>query len=439
MTNVRKLGTFRQLSLQCDSPKYNRNKTLKKQFSEDVPDEKIKWEPEPKIRISLSAKNRTKNSDRPPPIKLAWTENIQKSLDEQIFKRDEGIVAKKCKEAKRPVTAKIRKQSSLDRDSILYSRQELAERLRQAWEDREKGKQNLDIFLAPNTKHEDDFNYETTDNESSILQENYNQKNQPKILQALNKHILEENSLKNIFQKQIRKNNRNRSVDFPRPFEKNHQSTIVVVPIVENGNKLTPRLIKQEKQQKLEETPDLTNKNDPETSNAINVIIRPATAITRREIFQKRTNSAFNEVSKKPPLIRAASVPNKLDQKSKFVASKRRVKSGKKRDKNERLSERSLSDEDKDLSDRQNRKKCLERCVSLSGTEIETMVSLVSPDASDVEEIIEKSKDKEKTKTSSPTKTNLNKEEKVENKNFTLRKTVKSGKFDIITILVSSV
>lgn len=424
MTTVRKLGTFRQLSLQCDSPKYNnRNKTLKKQFSEDVPDETIKWETEPKIRISLSAKNRTKNSDRPPPIKLAWSENIQKSLDEQIFKRDEGIVAKKCKEAKRPVTAKIRKQSSLDRDSILYSRQELAERLRQAWEDREKGKQNLDIFLAPNTKHEDDCNYETTDNESSILQESYNKKNEPKILQALNKHILEENSLKNIFQKQIRKNNRNRSVDFPHTFEKNHQSTIVVVPIVENGNKPSPRQTKPE-------NPDRTNKNEPETSNPINVIIRPATALTRREIFQKRTNSAFNELTKKPPLTRAVSVPNKLDQKSKFVASKKRIKSSKKRDKNDKLSELSLSDEEKDLSDRQNRKKCLQRCVSLSGTEIETMVSLVSPDNSDVEEIAEKPKDKEKSKTSSPTKTNLLKEEKNENKNFTLRKTVKSGELN---------
>lgn len=118
---MKKLGTIRQLSLQCDVSQ--RRRTFQKQLSEDVPDH---WAPSSASNRASSAKGRPRTADRPAPVKIAWSDNIQKTIEEQLIKRDEGLVAKKCKEIRRPATAKLSKQQSLDKDSVMYSRQELA-------------------------------------------------------------------------------------------------------------------------------------------------------------------------------------------------------------------------------------------------------------------------------------------------------------------------
>lgn len=68
------------------------------------------------------------------------------------------------------------------------------------------------------------------------------------------------------------------------------------------------------------------------------------------------------------------------------------------------------------------------RYVAINGTDIVTMVSLISPAASDTEEIEIELKPKIRN---SPAKTVLDKKEEKElPKNVSLRKTVKSGKYE---------
>ncbi|XP_044272453.1 uncharacterized protein LOC123016244 [Tribolium madens] len=335
MATIRKLSTFRQLSLDCDSPS---RKSLKKQFSEE------------------------KTRDRPHPIRIAWAESPSP--------KEEGVVAKKClKEAKKP--PKLSRHSSLEKDSILYSKQELAERLRQALKSREKP--NLDIFLAHNTQIEDEV-------EETISKE------PPKIIPPLTAPT-------DVFQ-----------------IKKNKSSAIVVIPGVENDP------------QSLEDD-SISDQQDPKAIK--NVIIRPATAAAKREKFQKRSNTAFNSVIR-PPLVRSSSAPTKPDQKPKFLATKRKIKSGKVKGK--------TSDDEDSGSNKENpkNKKEMNRYVAVNGSDIVTMVSLTSPAASDTEDPDLDLKPKIKT---SPAKTPvIKKDEKDQSKTVSLRKTVKSVSFQSSTI-----
>lgn len=161
MENSRKIGPTRQLSLQCETPTIQlRRKSLKKQNSEDLVGDQNFFKKEQrsssaKTRAKTYEKNknfdRSKISDKPPSVKLAWSENVQKTIEDQLIQKDESLVAKKCQEIRRPATAKVQRQGSLDKDSILYSRQELAERLRHAWNEREKSRHNLNIVLTSTT------------------------------------------------------------------------------------------------------------------------------------------------------------------------------------------------------------------------------------------------------------------------------------------------
>ena len=91
------------------------------------------------------------NIDRP-KIRIAWGEQKSKS-DEQV-----EIIARQIPGKSRPPTARSLKTSSRpsisEKATILYTRQELAERLRLAWKQREENKSNIDIFLAHNTVEE---------------------------------------------------------------------------------------------------------------------------------------------------------------------------------------------------------------------------------------------------------------------------------------------
>lgn len=59
------------------------------------------------------------------------------------------LVARQIPGRSRPTTGRSgRTYATAEKASILYSRQELAERLRLAWKHREQNKANIDIFLA---------------------------------------------------------------------------------------------------------------------------------------------------------------------------------------------------------------------------------------------------------------------------------------------------
>lgn len=285
MTHQVKNRPVHQYSLRSETPTLElRRKTLKKQFSQDVPDKKI-----PETRTIQSAKVRTKiNNDRPPEIKLAWSEDI-KSIQE-AFKKQDSMVVKKCKEVRRP------QRQDLNKDSILHSRQELAERLRQVWKERESGKQNLNIFLTQATHDETP---EIGNTECPVPE-----REKPKIILPLQPKI-EDGDLKNAFQKQIRKTKRNGNVIF------------------------SPRMA-------------LKNPDNPPMS----VVLRPNTAAAKRESFQKRANSAFNgsiTAGLRNPFTRTSSLPTKTESKPKFVATKRRLKSARRCSKTEETQEQKVA------------------------------------------------------------------------------------------------
>lgn len=135
----------------------------------------------------------------------------------------------------------------------------------------------------------------------------------------------------------------------------------------------------------------------------IQVVITAAQ--TKRENFQKRTNSAFNGTNNsqtttfRPPLVRSSSAPS-IKVKGKFLATKRKLKSGKKASAPTQKVEQT------------------EWCATNS--EIETMVSLVSPSGSEAEsedEFVGETRPKSALKGCGEGK-----------KGASLRKTVKSGK-----------
>ncbi|XP_076672962.1 uncharacterized protein LOC143371550 [Andrena cerasifolii] len=83
-----------------------------------------------------------------PKVRVAWSENRRQNENklEQV-----EVVAVQIPGRSRPVTGRSRGFVGIDKPTILYSRQELAERLRLAWKQREENKANISIFLAHGT------------------------------------------------------------------------------------------------------------------------------------------------------------------------------------------------------------------------------------------------------------------------------------------------
>jgi hypothetical protein len=84
-------------------------------------------------------------------VKLAWADNKQKDNS----KNNVEVVAKRCVGQHRPVFLKSHRSVAGNlpniggcKDSILYTRQQLAARLRCAWREREQSRPNLNIFLT---------------------------------------------------------------------------------------------------------------------------------------------------------------------------------------------------------------------------------------------------------------------------------------------------
>ncbi|XP_050500022.1 repetitive organellar protein [Diabrotica virgifera virgifera] len=403
MTSIKKLSGFRQLSLNCDSPPNPpRRPPLKKQFSEDINDFKA-WS-EHDIGIKISLNNR---SLRNPFIKNAWVESTQETVN------DEPVIIKKCSENRRVPLNSLTRQISVDKEALLHSRQELAERLRKTAKPQEE-KPNIKIFLAQNSKEQiDEYEVEKEDKINE----------QPKFIQPL----ITVNSDKHSFK--LRKNAKQRTILFntsdsswPVPKNKSNQnSPVIVVPPTENGV--------------LQKPETFLSTNNPNDVKAIDsVIIRPATAASKREMFQKRTNSAFNstvvavkETQKlRSPLIRSSSAPCKPEHlKSKLILTKHskhsktlkkvQMKPSVKNEKIEKLNEENPKSQ-----------KELNRTTPVQGNDVVTMVSLISPTGSDgEEEEVEESKDKNKTATNEKSAV----EQKQPPKIMSLRKAAKTVSF----------
>ncbi|KAH1000523.1 hypothetical protein HUJ05_009657, partial [Dendroctonus ponderosae] len=421
MTTTGKLSNFRQLSLICDSPSpHAKRQSLKKQFSEDFSDFKDPWfDQGPEVYLNARNKRLERTAtDKPPPIKIAWCEKTDK------FALNEEVIIKKCKEIKRAPSVKLARHPSLEKDSILNSKHDLRNKAETVDKENDKAetKPNLQIFLAHNTH---DYNEcQTSDSFESLMDSRQQclERSKPKYLQPLLSNVETSKAF------QIRKSNSRKTLESPKAVEVNQKrpnfsrsNTIVVVPLVEKLDQSdTPRQVVKDEETKREKDED---------SNGINVIIRPMTAQTRREKFQKRTNSAFHGTSKetainfRPPLVRSSSAPSIKPEKGKFLATKRKLKNGKK------VSRSSKGDHSPHAVDGQEWKN-----AAHTASEIVTMVSLISPSGSENEADSEdelkarpksalKREDSAVEKTTTVGKEAANKDG---TKNVSLRKTVKS-------------
>ncbi|CAG9761314.1 unnamed protein product [Ceutorhynchus assimilis] len=392
-TSIRKLPIYRQLSLTCDSP-HQKRKSLRKQFSQDIVDFKDPWFEHRDVHITAKNKKNEKNNADRPPVKIAWANNENFSLN------DEVIIKKCSKEIKKVSSGKLIRHPSLEKDSILSSKQDLCERLKNNnnnTNEKTEVKPNLQIYLAHNTQENRNLDSQnnSVDNSDQFLIE----KSQPKYLQPL---VTSQQSF------QIKKTSNKKPLESPKAAETMNQkrpnftrsNTIVVVPLV----------VEKEKE-------------EVQNNDGINVIIRPMTAQSRREKFQKRTGSAFHGTSKdiqiniRPPLVRSSSAPSTKPEKSKFLASKRKLKSSKKFNSPKDETSKAEVQEWKNAAQ--------------TGSEIVTMVSLISPSGSENEDGSEDEKERPKSVLKSVGEKAVKEEiaGKDNTKHFSLRKTVKSVSF----------
>ncbi|XP_039305013.1 uncharacterized protein LOC105203203 isoform X2 [Solenopsis invicta] len=127
----------RQLSLQQPAP---RRQHLRRQRSaEDDCGKSLQIYANPIARRSAA------NATEKPKVRVAWGDD-RRGCDSLA---QVEVVARQMPSRSRPTTGRSgRTYATTEKASILYSRQELAERLRLAWKHREQNKANLDIFLA---------------------------------------------------------------------------------------------------------------------------------------------------------------------------------------------------------------------------------------------------------------------------------------------------
>ncbi|XP_023020126.2 uncharacterized protein [Leptinotarsa decemlineata] len=404
MAGNRNLSAFRQLSLSCDGPKIKHKLSLKKQFSEDIPDLREWPGPDAGIKISLSNKGK-------PPVKHAWVEDPL---------TEEAVVVNKCiKEAKTSTSGK-----SLEKESILHSKQELAERLRHTLKDRGNEKFNLRIFLAHDSKDLDEDGRHNKEIEPELPLETPN--DTPKLMTPL---VINKNPFK--LRKPISRSrtifSESCSSSSPTPTIKHafESSTVVVVPVMDSDDPSfedvsTDSLF----------TKETTNSVERGIKAIDSVIIRPVSAASKREKFQKRISSAFTSTIRetpKPrrPLVRSSSAPCKPDLgKSKLNLPKNKFKPSR------RLIQAKQASIDNDEVGENNEKnpkskKELNRTTAVNGCDVVTMVSLVSPAGSDCEEVLENINEKGVQKKETPRVQEENNIPKI----MSLRKAAKSVSF----------
>ncbi|EGI70654.1 hypothetical protein G5I_00549 [Acromyrmex echinatior] len=128
----------RQLSLQQPVPR--RQHIRRQRSAEDDCSKSLQIYANPIVRGRLGA-----NATEKPKVRVAWGDDRH---DCDNLAQVE-VVARQIPSRSRPTTGRSgRSYVTTEKASILYSRQELAERLRLAWKHREQNKANIDIFLA---------------------------------------------------------------------------------------------------------------------------------------------------------------------------------------------------------------------------------------------------------------------------------------------------
>lgn len=354
-------------------------RTLRKQFSVDVADVN---EGEIKNDSYTNALN------KPPLAKLAWEENLEERG--KSFTSENVLVTKKVAEADR-APFPLNQKSFLEKGTVPYSRRQIAQRLRSEWEKEQVEKFNLNIFLnTSNNENTEGFVDEGQTRNPPYFTEHSTQETDR--LDSLET----DNSLKDIFQKHCKRATKSGAeMDSDNLRKAEHRpNALVVVPIIIPNDQTADSKIHRANDSLKERRQALDSQRQDISKSTIQVDIRPATATTKREMFRhKRIHSAFSgsvTTKSRPPLTRVPSLPIKSDNfKQKFVPTKRRLKSAKRRDVN--MQENKLTEVDHDPK----------TGSSSSASEIVTMVSLISPGASDTEEqpnVDEQTSDKAKVK-----------------------------------------
>ncbi|KAL7291495.1 hypothetical protein TKK_0014755 [Trichogramma kaykai] len=159
-TTRRLSGPVRQLSLQQPPPPRNQQPIRRQRSTED--EKSLKHSASSKFTNKCDYYTRSQMSlhDRP-KIRMAWSDEANRAVVKTKTEVDVEIVARQIPTVKpgRPATSRsmrnmMDRYSLGEKATILYSRQELAERLRLAWRQRQENKSNIDIFLAHNTVEE---------------------------------------------------------------------------------------------------------------------------------------------------------------------------------------------------------------------------------------------------------------------------------------------
>ncbi|EFN60502.1 hypothetical protein EAG_10263 [Camponotus floridanus] len=134
----------RQLSLQQPAPR--RQHIRRQKSAEDDCSKSLQIYANPIARDRLAT-----NATDKPKVRVAWGDD-RRGCDglAQV-----EVVARQIPSRSRPTTGRSSRSYATEKASILYSRQELAERLRLAWKHREQNKANIDIFLAHNVAVEE--------------------------------------------------------------------------------------------------------------------------------------------------------------------------------------------------------------------------------------------------------------------------------------------
>ncbi|KZC12746.1 hypothetical protein WN55_05346 [Dufourea novaeangliae] len=129
---------IRQLSLQQPAPR--RQQIRRQRSAEDDKSLHICANP-----FARGNRGTGKPDSERPKVRVAWSEN-RRNNEKQLGQVE--VVARQIPGRSRPATAKSRDYVGMEKPPILYSRQELAERLRLAWKHREENKVNINIVLA---------------------------------------------------------------------------------------------------------------------------------------------------------------------------------------------------------------------------------------------------------------------------------------------------
>ncbi|XP_046734941.1 uncharacterized protein LOC124404651 [Diprion similis] len=135
-------GPVRQLSLQQPP----RRQQVRRQRSAEDDNKPLQVFANP-IRNRLQCQDGKVDPGRP-KVRVAWDDDNQESVENGV-----AVIARQIPGKPRPPTARTKvttRPAISEKATILYSRQELAERLRLAWKQREENRANIDIFLAQN-------------------------------------------------------------------------------------------------------------------------------------------------------------------------------------------------------------------------------------------------------------------------------------------------